>query len=116
MKRGGLIAGMPIARYGLSKYREAPGATFRGCPFAGVARLGRLQTKGDLAVTAEAAALPQTDTAPPQKAVSARASWNFEDRDAKLLALGARDGRTVDFDKMVQERHAREPEIVARLQ
>jgi hypothetical protein len=65
-------------------------------------------------MTAEA--VPHTDAAAPAQAVSARGSWNFEDRNAKLLALGASDGRTVDFEKMVQERHARGPEIVSRLQ
>lgn len=67
-------------------------------------------------MTVAAAAQPQTDTAVPAEAVSTRGSWNFEDRNAKLLALGASDGRTVDFDKMAQERQARESEIVSRLQ
>src|SRR5262245_14157812 len=59
---------------------------------------------------------PRADTAAPADAGSPRASWSFKDWTTKLLALGASDGRTVDFDKMVRERHAREPEIVSRLQ
>jgi cyclopropane fatty-acyl-phospholipid synthase-like methyltransferase len=62
------------------------------------------------------AAPPHTGATPRAEAVSARGTWNFDDREAKLLALGTSDGRTVDFDRMVRERHARGPEIVSRLQ
>src|SRR5262245_9967667 len=42
--------------------------------------------------------------------------WNFEDADAKLLALGVHNRDTSDLDAIIAARHARKPEIAARLQ
>jgi hypothetical protein len=54
---------------------------------------------------------PQANIAPEAEAGSAKGSWSYRDRNAKLVALGASDSRTVDFAKMVRERHARESRL-----
>jgi ubiquinone/menaquinone biosynthesis C-methylase UbiE len=41
--------------------------------------------------------------------------WNFSNDQAKLLALGVHNQDTSDFDAIVASRHARKPEIMARL-
>jgi hypothetical protein len=73
-------------------------------------------TPGKPSDTMQAPHPPRADTAALAETASPKGCWNFEDRNAKLLALGASDGRTADFDRMVRERHAREPEILSRLQ
>jgi cyclopropane fatty-acyl-phospholipid synthase-like methyltransferase len=48
-------------------------------------------------------------------ALDANPQWDFEGENAKLLALGVRDQDTSDLAAIVASRHARKPEIMARL-